>query len=476
MVSRDLLIVGARLIDGTGAPPRDDCAIRIQEGNITEIRQGSVRDVETGQEQLLDVDGATVLPGIIDPHIHLQAVPGATFRGDDEKQRREARHHGLRAYLACGVTTVLDAAVHVSVLRETRAHLDTGGVGPRYLALAPAFYPPGGYLDNNYLTDAWGPMWKPAGTPEDVRSLFADYEDIEGIIGIKVLVEHGFGRHGSYEIHSPAMRTCFVEEAKDRDLPIFVHAIRTEDHRIALELQPRAIMHSGLLGQPCGEAHIERMRTLGTAVMTSFSSMFDCLFARKTFLGRIEDPLIRSTVPQNQLETAEDPRAWKFQWKHLFRAVVPSWMPDWMCSAIAAVATPGPAERALRKEFETCRQRLLELHAAGVPIVMATDAGAWPLFTACFHGPSTIREVELMGELGLEPMTVIEASSRLPAEVLGLADRIGTVEVGKAGDLVVLAEDPLTDLSAFRSIKWTVQGGEARSPADWLCGQGSRNP
>ena len=50
------------------------------------------------------------------------------------------------------------------------------------LALAPAFYPPDGYLDNNYLTDEWGPIWRPAGTRADVCALFEEYEGIKEIL------------------------------------------------------------------------------------------------------------------------------------------------------------------------------------------------------------------------------------------------------------------------------------------------------
>ena len=127
-----LLIRNARLIDGNGAPPRAPCSIRIRAGRIAEI----ARELPAGVDSVLDVAGATVMPGLIDPHVHLQAVPGATFRRDNEDRLWEARLHHLRAYLACGVTTVLDAAIAAPVLREIRRHLDSGGVGPRYLALA----------------------------------------------------------------------------------------------------------------------------------------------------------------------------------------------------------------------------------------------------------------------------------------------------------------------------------------------------
>jgi imidazolonepropionase-like amidohydrolase len=121
-----LWITNARLVDGTGSPPQV-CALRIGNERIAEI----VPEPPVGAEPTLDVAGATVVPGLIDPHVHLQAVPGAAYRGDGQETRRHARLHQLRAYLACGVTTVLDAGIAPDVLRSIQVHLAEGGVHRR---------------------------------------------------------------------------------------------------------------------------------------------------------------------------------------------------------------------------------------------------------------------------------------------------------------------------------------------------------
>jgi imidazolonepropionase-like amidohydrolase len=108
------------------------------------------------------------------------------------------------------------------------------------------------------------------------------------------------------------------------------------------------------------------------------------------------------------------------------------------------------------------------LHEAGIRIVLGTDAGAWPVFPSCFHGYSTIREMELMAAAGLQPMAVLQAATRLPAEMMGVEAEIGSVEVGKRADLMVLADDPVADMKALRSIQWTIKDGEARRPAEWM--------
>ena len=442
----NLLITNARLIDGTGAPPRAPCSIRIRAGRIAEIE----RELPAGDDPVLDVAGATVMPGLIDPHVHLQAVPGATFRGDNEDRLWEARLQHLRAYLACGVTTVLDAAIAAPVLCEIRRHLDSGGVGPRYLALAPAFYPPDGYLDHNYLTDAWGPMWRPAGTARDVSALFDEYEGISGIIGVKVMIEYGFSPFYDWPILSPEIR------------------IQQRAHAVALEMQPRVLMHSGLLDREPPMELTDRMKAGGTFMVTTLSGQFDCLLERKSFVRRIDDPLILSTVPKRQIATAQDPRAWRYMWRHLFRGTAPRWMPTWLARMVSWLIPPQIAEVSLRRRFRATCQAIVRMHEVGTRIVLGTDSGAWPVFPSCFHGYSTIREMEIMAAAGLQPMAVLQAATRLPAEMIGLADEIGTVEVGKRADLIVLAEDPLANMKALRSIQWTIKDGEPRPPVGWM--------
>ena len=68
----------------------------------------------------------------------------------------------------------------------------------------------------------------------------------------------------------------------------------------------------------------------------------------------------------------------------------------------------------------------------------------------------------------MTPAEAIEASTRLPAEMIGVADEIGTVEVGKRADLVILPEDPLADLTVLTRPLWVVKNGEARTPARWM--------
>jgi imidazolonepropionase-like amidohydrolase len=100
-------------------------------------------------------------------------------------------------------------------------------------------------------------------------------------------------------------------------------------------------------------------------------------------------------------------------------------------------------------------ENLRRVHAAGIPLVMGTDAGN-PL---TLHGPAVYREMEAMAAAGLSPMEVLVASTRNAARAMGRED-FGTLEVGKIADLVVLDRDPLADIANVRSVRLVVRGGE----------------
>ena len=261
-----------------------------------------------------------------------------------------------------------------------------------------------------------------------------------------------------------------MKQATARGLPIYTHSIQQRAHAVALETGPRALMHSGLLHRRPPVELAERMKANGTYMVTTLSGLFDCLLERKSFVRGIDDPLILSTVPARQVHTVQDPRAWRYMYRYLLQRTAPRWLPAGLARVASWCVPPAMCEIFLRRAFRPTCQAILSLHEAGVRIVVGTDSGAWPVFPSCFHGYSTIREMELLAAAGLPPMAVLEAATRLPAELIGLEDKIGTVEVGKRADLIVLADDPLADMKALRSIQWTIKDGEPRPPVGWMDG------
>lgn len=455
-----LLVKNARLIDGLGNVYEDLQSIYIHDGVIAQIGNGGCPD----HVPVLDVEGATVMPGLIDAHVHLQSVPGSVFRKDDASQLKTYRYHQLRSYLACGVTTVLDNAISAPMLREFTQHLKSGGTGPRIFALAPAFYPPNGYLDNDMLTPFWGPHWQPARTRTDVADLFREYEGMDNIIGVKAMLESGFGKANIWPLLSGEIRDLIVEESRKRGLPLYAHAYKKREQEIGLDMGVHCFVHSGFIFKQPTNRFIRRMKELGTYMTTTLSCTFDQMLVQFE-QERLENPYLKLRVPGELLETVRDDRAWEDYYDRFFKLSSPTWLPGVVIRALPKVVN---IEKSIRSCMQQASRAIITLYNAGIPIVAGTDASSWPVFPNFFHGTSMIREMELLCKIGIQPMDVISSATKIPAEMMGLSDRIGSIEKGKYGDMIVVREDPLKKTTALESLMWTIKGGEARTPKAWM--------
>ena len=121
-------------------------------------------------------------------------------------------------------------------------------------------------------------------------------------------------------------------------------------------------------------------------------------------------------------------------------------------------------EASMAQRLASSQQAVRRLWAAGVPIVAGSDSGNWPIDPYHFHGPTTLRELQLIGTAGVPPADALASATRIPARMLDLADEIGTVEVGKRADLVIVRDDPLTDLGALRTVRVDDQGRHCPHP------------
>lgn len=116
------------------------------------------------------------------------------------------------------------------------------------------------------------------------------------------------------------------------------------------------------------------------------------------------------------------------------------------------------SEEALEPHLDSVRRAV----RGGVRVVFGTDAGG------PYHqvGADNVLELEMMREAGMSPMQVLRAATSEAADVLGVGDETGTVEVGKAADLAVLDGDPLADLTAYAAVDYVVKGGRLHRVAE----------
>jgi imidazolonepropionase-like amidohydrolase len=450
----DLIIRRARIVDVNGS--RGPTSIRIQAGRITAIADDAGAGAGAGAREL-DVGGATVMPGLIDAHVHLSLTPGGLTRHDDAATTRALRLHHMRAYLACGITTIFDPAVENVVMEDIQRSLAAGHAGPRYLALGTPLATPGGYMES---------LWPPGiGRAAEVGP-HLDAIMKAGAVGAKMTFEQGFAAP-VWRLHPPEVERAIVEEARQRKLPLYVHAERADMVRRALAVHPHALVHGPI------DATEELAAEIAAAQIPVVTTQV--LFDADTVVLRPERaraPQLQRVVPPLELATLLDRRQNRDYIFGLLSETMPS-VPGRYRDLLAWAATTEAGLRETdsrtREMGRSATQSLRYLERAGVTLVMGSDSGNWPLFPFFFHGPTSWRELRLLAEAGLSPLEVLRAATVNPAKMLGLADRIGTVEVGKVADLVVVREDPLVDVEkAMRSLQHTIRAGVARTPEAWM--------
>ena len=339
-------------------------------------------------------------------------------------------------------------------MAQIRGWLDNGAPGPHVASLGPGFLTPGGYLSR--LADGHR-----IASVADVEPHFALLEEL-GVAGIKVPLEKGFGPAEVWPIHSQEIREAIAAGARARGLPIYVHGTAEDEQRLALEMGAHALVHTGFENAAPTAEFVEALRASGAYVMTTFA-IFDAPLIRFE-PERLDAPLIQRVVPRVQIDTARDPASGERLAERQIEMSMPG-APGFVHSLIAWLVL---GERGIRERLASTLAAATLFHEAGVPVVVGTDSGNWSIVPYQFHGPTTIREIELLGEAGWSFDQALAAATELPARMLGLEAEIGRVAVGMRADLVILGADPMADLGALRDVRYTIKAGDARTPEQWM--------
>lgn len=459
----ELLIDNVRIADGRARPMGSPVSVLIREGRIVHI--GPIGSANAPPSvRRIDGSGRFLSPGLIDTHVHMMWSPACKLRHQDAQAADWTYTCGrwlpryLKAYVAAGVTTIVDNAVPEFVAERIYALVEGGAAAPRYLYYAPVLMTKGGYGDPPSFAD--GNFVAVQSVEDAIRALCRKRKS--GAVGVKVMLESGFLPSQILPTHDHAILAEIGRTAHARGIPIFVHASSQQDMERAFVLAPRAFVHApSARDRNLTQDFIAEVRRRGIFQVTTLQSMDSYLSEYEP--QRLRSPLLSLLLPSEDLAFAHDIANAKQA-----RECLAGHPRQANHRILRELLEHALGLESIRRSIATSERAIVALAHAGVSIVLGSDTPHHPFALYSFHGASSRREVALLRDSGLAPAQVLRAATLNAAFMLGIESEVGTVERGKVADLLLLREDPASNSDAYDSIEVVIRGGIAHTPAEWM--------
>jgi imidazolonepropionase-like amidohydrolase len=387
-----------RLFDGSGRPMMRDAVVIIDDGHIAAVGPIGQVPLPSGS-QVLDVGDRTIMPGLIDAHVHMlstgSATSGQEARRMTDQQVLLVGARNAQLALKSGLTTVRDCGDRRYLSLVLRDFINSGGMaGPRLVCSGPV------------LTSTAGHLWWDGiecDTVDDLRR------------GVRTLVKHGVdciklmgtggnatpGSNPEASQYDAAGFTAVAEDAHRMGKKVAVHVHGVEGTRMAVDAGIDTLEHVPFRAHG-GITYDER--------------------------------IVKDVLRQGLIVSLAMPATW-----YRLRAE----------EMREARTHPGHLWEA---RYETIRQ----MHAAGVKLVVSSDTGS----TATRIDELALLMEFLVKGVQIPAADVLRGVTGLAAEAVGMADRLGTLESGKLADVLIVDGDPLTDITAMQRIHTVIKDGE----------------
>ena len=399
-------IHAGRLIDVPGKTVRGPSTIVVDNGRIVSVSDG-LASVEPGAA-FIDLSGKTVLPGLIDSHVHLTSDRGgeqallADIRDDDPLHAYEAQLNGMKT-LRAGFTTVRNLGDDKGVTMALREAVKRGWVqGPRIVDAAQSISTTGGHMDGRGALNDGLVSHLP-----DPENLCDSVESCRRVV--RRQIDRGadvikFATTGGVNSGTGLATRMFEDEAR---------ALVQTAHAYGRKVAVHAHGADGIkLALRAGADSIENGTVMDDEIILLFKQS-----------GAYYVPTL-STVNGYLERLAKDPNAYT-----------------------------GAVKQQIEWRIGITGKSLAKAYPAGVKIAYGTDAGVSK------HGRNA-DEFELLVKFGMPPVEALKAATVNAADLLGLRQEIGTIEPGKSADIIAVSGDPLQDLTVLKKVEFVMARGE----------------
>jgi imidazolonepropionase-like amidohydrolase len=367
--------------------------------------------------RVLSTEGRTVLPGLMDMHVHLMIIGHADydywFRAYRDRWRDVIMPIAAKQLLMAGVTTVRDVGAPLEDILHVRDRIARGEIpGPRVFASGPFLQKKAPPLEAEFRWEVHG--------AEDARAKTQKLIDA-GVDLIKVIDQDQM---------TVEELDAIVQTAHAAGKHVTAHAHRAEEIRRAARAGVDAIEHTGLATQPGYPEDVlalAKERNASLYWCPTIEGLYLYPYTVDEFPERLDAPRLKADLPADIYEDVR--RSLDHPERMAYYTVI-------------------------RRRVPTLAAKFNQMRSTGVTLITGTDSG----IPMNFHFDSTWRELDTFVRLGVEPMDAIRAATFWPARLLK-RDDLGVVAPGKLADIIVVDGDPLRSMEALRHVVHVVKDG-----------------
>jgi imidazolonepropionase-like amidohydrolase len=423
-----IAIRGGVLIDGTGRPPVVNSIIIIEDGKISQIfreGEGAIPD----QARIVEAAGRYILPGFVDCRVGLVIESsGAATSFKEFTPPRIVRD--LRANLYWGVTTIRSVGDSLHLIMRLRDSEQNGSAtSPRLYVVGPVFTAVGGYpaafLPPSVAAEATRQLNDLPRVKETIQELAAEKVDMVTV------VYDGGNQWNLYPKLSLDLLQEIIREAHKLNLRVSARIGTVSELKDAVRAGVDGIEHGAT--ELLDDEAIQLMLQHGTYYCPNLAASHMGMKSIEEIDEMLCLDSVRRTVSEEIIEGLAQHQGFIFDAKRNPQIF------DYLGSI-----------------WQTRQKNLQYALKSGVKIALGTGAGE----SAIFHGLAIHDEMFLMVDSGASPMQTLVAGTQTTAAFIGADKLIGTLEVGKLADILIITEDPLKDISATRNIELVIKGGK----------------
>ncbi len=429
------LIRGARIFIGDGRVIENG-SVLVRAGKIAQVFDGEGPDPKSLNAETVEGGGKTILPGLIDVHVHLGA-PGGFYADMSKYDPEKSMLRNLAAYLYSGVTTVRSVGDGLDSVLKVRAAVNSGEVlGAELQTCGPLFTAPGGHgteyfkqLPPAIRDRAAKQFTRTPASADEARQQVDDLKK-QNVDCIKAVLEAGAGGR-VYNRLDTALFDAISQQSHADDLPLAVHTGDARDVMDAVQAQANSIEH-GSFREAIPDALFDQMAKQGIFYDPTLSvgeAFRDFAAGKATLLKR---SLVQQVGPPELLQGTEEALGSKDT--------------EDIRNALAQYPI----------NMQIAADNLKRAHQHGVLLVTGSDAGNFLVI----HGPTVQHELELWIQAGIPPTVALKAATSNAAHLLRAEKRIGTIQPGNDADLLIVDGNPLEDIAATERISLVVLKGE----------------